>query len=60
MAKINGDAVRFLKTDEMRTRYQQNGAEPAPSNPEQFYKLMAEEQTRVRTIIKNIGLKPQF
>jgi tripartite-type tricarboxylate transporter receptor subunit TctC len=58
--RINGDSVKYLKTDEMRVRYQQNGADPAPSTPDEFYKLMAEEQTRVRTIIKNIGLKPQF
>lgn len=60
VAKINGDAVKFLKTDEMRTRYQQNGADPAPSTPEQFNKVMQEEQTRVKKIIRDIGLKPQF
>jgi tripartite-type tricarboxylate transporter receptor subunit TctC len=58
--RINGDSVKYLKTDEMRVRYQQNGADPTPSTPSEFYTLMAEEQNRVRTIIKNIGLKPQF
>ncbi|HEV7393490.1 MAG TPA: tripartite tricarboxylate transporter substrate binding protein, partial [Burkholderiales bacterium] len=51
VAKINGEAVRFLKTDELRNRYQQNGAEPAPSTPEQFSKLMQDEQARVKKII---------
>ena len=60
VTKINADAVKFLKTDEIRTRYQQGGAEPSPSTPAEFQKLMAEEQQRVRTIIKNIALKPQF
>ena len=60
VTKINGDAVKYLKTDEIRTRYQQGGAEPAPTTPADFYKLMAEEQQRVRTIIRNIGLKAQF
>lgn len=60
VAKINGDAVKFLKTDEMRTRYQQNGAEPAPSTPQEFSKLMHDEQDRVKQIIQKIGLKPQF
>ena len=60
VAKINGEAVRFLKTDELRNRYQQNGAEPAPSTPEQFNKLMQDEQARVKKIIADIGLKPQF
>jgi tripartite-type tricarboxylate transporter receptor subunit TctC len=60
VAKINEEAVKFLKTDELRNRYQQNGAEPAPSTPEQFHKLMQEEQGRVKKIIADIGLKPQF
>jgi tripartite-type tricarboxylate transporter receptor subunit TctC len=60
VAKINGDSVKFLKTDEMRTRYQQNGADPAPSTPAQFQSLMQEEQSRVKKIIRDIGLKPQF
>ena len=60
VAKINGDSVKYLKTDELRTRYQRNGADPAPTTPAEFYKLMADEQQRVKTIIRNIGLKPQF
>lgn len=60
VTKVNADAVRFLKSDEIRIRYQQNGADPAPSTPEQFYKVMAEEQVRVKKIIQDIGLKPQF
>jgi tripartite-type tricarboxylate transporter receptor subunit TctC len=60
VARINADSVKFLKTDEIRTRYQQNGADPAPSTPEQFYKVMAEEQARVKKIIRDIGLKPQY
>jgi tripartite-type tricarboxylate transporter receptor subunit TctC len=60
VAKINGDSVKFLKTDEMKTRYQQNGAEPAPSTPQEFANLMRDEQERVKQIIQRIGLKPQF
>jgi tripartite-type tricarboxylate transporter receptor subunit TctC len=60
IAKINGDSVKFLKTEEIRTRYQQNGADPAPSTPEQFMKVMQDEQARVKKIIQDIGLKPQF
>ena len=60
VTRINADSVKFLKTDEMKTRYQANGADPAPTSPQDFYKLMANEQQRVRTIIKNIGLKAQY
>jgi tripartite-type tricarboxylate transporter receptor subunit TctC len=60
VARINSETVRFLKTDEIRARYQQNGADPAPSTPEQFNTLMRDEQARVKKIIQDIGLKPQF
>jgi tripartite-type tricarboxylate transporter receptor subunit TctC len=60
VSQLNNDTVKYLKTDEIRVRYEQNGAEPAPSTPEQFEKLMQEEQARVKKIIRDIGLKPQF
>jgi tripartite-type tricarboxylate transporter receptor subunit TctC len=60
VSKINTDSVKFLKTDEIRTRYQQGGADPAPSTPDEFYKIMQEEQVRVKQIISKIGLKPQY
>jgi tripartite-type tricarboxylate transporter receptor subunit TctC len=58
--RINADAVRYLRTDEMKTRYQQNGADPAPSTPEQFQQLMHEEQARVKKVIRDLNIKPQF
>ena len=60
IARINSDSVKFLKTEEIRSRYQQNGADPAPSTPDEFAKIMQDEQARVKRIIKDIGLKPQF
>ena len=60
VAKINAEIVRFLNTDDMRTRYQQNGADPMPSTPGEFEKIVAAEYTRVRKVIQDIGLKPQF
>ena len=60
VSRINSETVRYLKTDEIRARYQQNGADPAPSTPEQFSRLMLDEQARVKKIIQEIGLKPQF
>ena len=60
VARINAESVRLLKTDEIRNRYQQNGAEPAPSTPEGFYKVQEAEYSRVKKIVQDIGLKPQF
>lgn len=60
VARINAESVRLLKTDEIRNRYQQNGAEPAPSTPEAFLKVQQAEYARVKKIVQDIGLKPLF
>jgi tripartite-type tricarboxylate transporter receptor subunit TctC len=60
VTRINGDTNKYLKTDDMRTRYQQNGAEPSPSTPDQFLKIMQDEQTRVKKVIRDLNIKPQF
>jgi tripartite-type tricarboxylate transporter receptor subunit TctC len=57
---INAETVKFLKTDEARQRYQQNGADPMPSTPEEFYKIQTAEYARVKKVIQDIGIKPQF
>lgn len=60
VAKINTESVRLLKTEDVRSRYLQNGAEPAPSTPEEFYKVQLAEYERVKKIIQDIGIKPLF
>ncbi len=60
IARINTDTVRQLGTDDLKTRFQNGGADAASSTPEGFYKIQQAEQERVRKIIKDIGLKPQF
>ncbi len=60
VGKINGEMVKILKTEDVRNRYLQNGAEPAPTSPEGFQKVQLAEQARVSKVIRNIGLKPQF
>jgi len=57
---INAQAVKHLGTEEIRNRYQQNGADPMPTTPEAFHKIQAAEFARVRKVIQDIGLKPQF
>ncbi|HXF67022.1 MAG TPA: tripartite tricarboxylate transporter substrate binding protein [Burkholderiales bacterium] len=59
-AKINAETVRILKTEDVRNRYLQNGAEPAPSTPEEFYKVQLAEYERVKKIIQDIGIKPHL
>lgn len=60
VARINVESARLLKTDDIRNRFQQNGAEPASSTPEGFYKVQEDEYLRVKKILQDIGLKPQF
>ena len=60
VTKINAETVKFLSTDEIRTRYQQNGADPMPSTPDEFHKIQVAEYARVKKVIQDIGLKPQF
>ncbi len=58
VARINADAVKLLKTDDVKNRYQQQGAEATPSSPEEFLKIQRAEFQRVAKIVKEIGIKP--
>ena len=60
ITKINADTVKQLGTDDLKTRFQNGGAVAASSTPEGFYKIQVEEQVRVKKIIQDIGIKPQF
>lgn len=60
VARINAETVKQLKTDDVKTRFQNGGADAASSTPEEFYKIQAAEQARVKKIIADIGLKPVF
>jgi len=60
IARINADTVKQLGTEDLKTRFQNGGADAASSTPEGFYKIQQAEQERVKKIIKDIGLKPVF
>lgn len=59
IAQVYADSVRLLKTDDLRNRFQQQGAEATASTPEEFEKIQHSEYQRVRKILRDIGLKPQ-
>jgi len=59
IAQINADTTKLLKSDDMKNRYQQQGAEATPSSPEEFLKIQREEFQRVAKIVKELGIKPQ-
>jgi len=60
ITRINAETVKQLKTEDLKTRFQNGGADAAFSTPEEFYKIQAAEQARVTKIIQDIGLKPMF
>src|SRR4030095_5313857 len=59
IAQVNNDAVKLLNTDDIRNRFQQQGAEATPSTGEEFYKVQEREFQRVAKIVKDLGIKPQ-
>jgi len=60
ITQINAETVKQLKTEDLRTRFQNGGADAATSTPEGFYKIQQAENERVKKIIKDIDLKPLF
>ena len=59
IAQINADSVRLLKTEDIRNRFQQQGADATPSTPDGFYKIQQSEYQRVSKIVRDLGVKPQ-
>jgi len=60
IARINSETVKQLNTDDLKTRFQNGGADAATSTPEGFYRIQQAENERVKKIIKDIDLKPLF
>ena len=57
IAKWNAEITRILGTPEMKAFFAQQGAEPAPTTPEQFSALIKSEIPKYAKIIKASGAK---
>jgi tripartite-type tricarboxylate transporter receptor subunit TctC len=57
VAKWNAEVTRILSTPEMKAFFAQQGAEPAPTTPEQFAALIKSEIPKYARIIKTSGAK---
>jgi len=57
IAKWNTDVTRILSTPEMKAFFAQQGAEPAPTTPEQFEALIKSEIPKYAKIVKDSGAK---
>jgi tripartite-type tricarboxylate transporter receptor subunit TctC len=57
--RLNKDLRAALATDEVKKRLHQEGAEPAPTSPEEHAAVIDREETKWSTLIKSIGLKAE-
>jgi tripartite-type tricarboxylate transporter receptor subunit TctC len=57
IAKWNAEVTRILSTPEMKAFFALQGAEPAPTTPEQFEALIKSEITKYAKIVKDSGAK---
>ena len=57
IAKINGELVKALSEPEMAKRFSSQGAEPAPTTPEELGKYMRKEFEDWKRVIKAANIK---
>ena len=57
--KLNREIVRVLNMPDVQQRFVAMGAEPAPSTPAEFDKLIAAELQRVTELARKAGIKAQ-
>jgi len=57
VAKWNADVTKILNAPDVRARFIADGAEPAPTTPEQFAQFIAAELTKYARIVKASGAK---
>jgi len=57
VAKWNAEVTKILNTPNIRARFVEDGAEPAPNTPEQFAQFIAAELTKYARIVKVSGAK---
>jgi tripartite-type tricarboxylate transporter receptor subunit TctC len=57
IAKWNAEVNKILKTPNIRARFVEDGAEPAPDSPEEFARFIAAELGKYARIIKASGAK---
>ena len=57
--QLNRDIGRALASADTRTRFAQQGADPAPSTPQAFERFVLAEQAKYAKIVRAIGMKPE-
>ena len=57
VSRLNKAFVAALESPDIKTRFANMMAEPAPSTPEQFAELIRSEYTRYESVVKASGAK---
>jgi tripartite-type tricarboxylate transporter receptor subunit TctC len=55
--KLNSEIVKILGSGDMREKLKVQGAEPAPTSPEEFAAFIRAEWTRYAKIVKDSGAR---
>lgn len=56
ISKLNTDVAKVLQQQDIRERFEMQGAEPAFGSPEQFYNLQRDEYARLGKLVKELGI----
>jgi len=59
VTRLNREIAKALASAETRTRFAQQGADPAPSTPQAFERFVLAEQAKYAGIVRAIGMKPE-
>jgi tripartite-type tricarboxylate transporter receptor subunit TctC len=57
VARLNGELTRILKDPGVREMLSREGADPLPSTPEEFTKIIAEDIVKWGKVVKAAGIK---
>ncbi len=58
VARLNSEIRKMMAADDVKARFLSFGTEAAPSSPEAFGRLLAEEVEKIRTIARAVGATP--
>jgi tripartite-type tricarboxylate transporter receptor subunit TctC len=59
VAKLNGEIGRILKLPDVKQRLSEQGAEAAPSTPQQFAALIRSDMQKYAKVVQATGMQPQ-
>ncbi|MFT3820831.1 MAG: tripartite tricarboxylate transporter substrate binding protein [Rubrivivax sp.] len=59
VSKLNEAIVKVLQMPEMKARFEQSGAAPAPSTPEQFAARIADENASWSKVVREANIKTE-